>query len=118
MKLNQKRPYFVNYIIEVFDVDKDLLITSNHLKIKINEFIKGIKIIPIKKMSHNFIPYGITISYILKSSHMTVHTWPENNYLHIHLLNCTEIGEDRIIKTLNKIFPKRKFNIQEVKYHE
>ena len=116
--MRNKRPFFVNYVIEVFDIDKSLLLKTKNIEPRIKILIEEIGLITIKSMSHDFRPYGATISYILSSSHMTVHTWPENNYLHIHILNCKKIELKSLNDAIKELFPNKEFKIKEIDYNE
>lgn len=40
---------------------------------------------------------GVTLSFILANSNLTVHTWPEFNALHIDLVTCAPIYSKEII---------------------
>ncbi len=43
----------------------------------------------VEKVSHTFIPVGITLGYILSQSHLVIHTYPESGIIHIDLTMCT-----------------------------
>ena len=51
---------------------------------------------------HNFHPIGYTIVFILAESHLAIHTWPENNLLHIDLVSCRKINKSQFDDFLNQ----------------
>lgn len=42
----------------------------------------------LNKSEHKFSPQGITILYMLSESHISIHTFPENNYAAIDIYTC------------------------------
>lgn len=38
--------------------------------------------------AHSFEPQGVTVVSLLSESHMTIHTWPENNYAAVDIFTC------------------------------
>lgn len=52
----------------------------------------------IKTVAHEFDPHGVTIVGIVGESHISVHTWPENNYGHIEIFSCRELPAAKEIK--------------------
>jgi len=107
----KKRPYFISYTIEIFGINPKLLINTACIEHKVEEFIKEMSIKVIEEIHHDFKPYGATISYIISNSHLTVHTWPENEYLHIYLLSCKSISKSNLNKVIQKVFPEKEFKI-------
>ena len=48
---------------------------------------------------------GMTLSYILSSSNLTIHTWPEYRALHIDLITCTPLYNKEVItETVSRLF--------------
>ena len=98
------RPKLYHYVIEV-SRDKDFKNeTILELQAKIKVFVKETKLNIIKSMEHEFTPQGYTAVFILSSSHLAVHTWPENNYIHFDLLSCTKIKKFDLLKGTKSIF--------------
>ncbi|MFX1594127.1 MAG: adenosylmethionine decarboxylase, partial [Promethearchaeota archaeon] len=58
---------------------------------------------------HNYQPYGYSAIAILKTSHATIHTWPEHGYLSIDIFICDERSKGlKVIKILkNKLNPSK-----------
>jgi len=118
MGLEKDRQGFNHYIIELFNVEKEIFdeITLNK---KITKLVESFKIKIVKNISHNFIPIGLTSAFILSSSHIIVHTWPENSYMHLDLFCCANlIDKNKLNKITKKLFTKSEISINEVKYDQ
>jgi S-adenosylmethionine decarboxylase proenzyme len=56
------------------------------------------------KMQHTFSPQGITILYMLSESHISIHTFPEQQYLAFDIYTCREYEDDSIyMEIYNKL---------------
>jgi S-adenosylmethionine/arginine decarboxylase-like enzyme len=79
------KPFFQHFVSEI----KTSEIYDNH---KIDDLLDKICIeiglYVIKSASHEFIPQGYTAIRILSESHIALHYWPENNFIHIDLVCC------------------------------
>jgi S-adenosylmethionine decarboxylase proenzyme len=116
MHLEKDRKKFNHFIIELFNVNK-----ANFDEIRLNKKIKklvesfDIKII--KNSSHKFTPIGLTSAFILSTSHLVVHTWPEHSYLHLDFFCCASlIDKTKLNRITKEIFPKTEISTMEVKY--
>jgi len=48
------------------------------------------------RLEHQFDPQGITIIYLLSESHISVHTFPEKNYLALDIYTCREYPDNEV----------------------
>ncbi len=48
------------------------------------------------KSQHKFEPHGLTILYMLSESHISIHTFPEKQYLALDLYTCREYEDDEV----------------------
>lgn len=70
----------------------------------------------VKETHFEYSPIGKTLVFIIATSHLSIHTWPENKYIHFDLLTCSDISETDFSVAINKIFENIKiFNL---KYHK
>ena len=54
----------------------------------------------------------MTVSFILASSNLTMHTWPEYSSVHIDLVSCTPIfNKDDLYTTMKKGFETEKIDV-------
>ena len=51
---------------------------------------------------HQFTPNGISVLYLLSESHITIHTFPERNYLALDLYTCREYPDNQIYENIYK----------------
>lgn len=116
MNWTDNKPYFRHFVIELeypFEETDSLGWTKE----KVELVLKKLNIQKIKSIEHLFRPQGASLVYIISSSHMAVHTWPENNYIHIELLTCSrnkKLGDlDSVIKDT---FPGVTYKITELTY--
>lgn len=52
----------------------------------------------VRECIHNFEPIGITYFAIISTSHISIHTWPENGYAAIDVFSCSEM----VVKSLTE----------------
>ena len=50
----------------------------------------------LNKASHCFQPQGFTILYLLSESHLSVHTFPEKNYIAFDLYTCRDYSDNSV----------------------
>ena len=44
----------------------------------------------LQTISHKFEPHGVTAMCLLSESHISIHTWPENNVAKCDIFTCNE----------------------------
>lgn len=80
------------------------------------ETAKESKNIPLGIKIHKFSPQGITGFILLAESHISIHTWPEINYVAIDIFSCGEKGKPyKGLEYLKKEFQPKKIKIRELK---
>lgn len=57
---------------------------------------------------------GITAFCIISESHLSIHTWPENNYFALDLFSCKNFDEKIVIRIIKKDFPVKKLFTQSI----
>jgi S-adenosylmethionine decarboxylase len=60
----------------------------------------------VRTITHKFSPTGITVITILAETHISIHTWPENDYAALDIFVCSEevdpqLGWQRVKNALN-----------------
>lgn len=48
------------------------------------------------KSQHKFEPQGLTILYMLSESHISIHTFPEKQYLAFDIYTCRDYDDDQV----------------------
>jgi S-adenosylmethionine decarboxylase len=46
---------------------------------------------------HQFRPLGVTGYVLLKESHISVHTWPENGFVLVDVLTCVDLDREVLV---------------------
>lgn len=84
--MNKIRPFINHFTLEIW------LSPSNDFGIEdfLEQFVNDLHLTVISTNQHIFKNGGITKTYILSTSHIALHTWPELGYFHIDLLSCRE----------------------------
>jgi len=76
--------------------NKELLNNVSQLKEMLDNICSKYKFTILNKMEHVFEPQGCTIIYMLSESHISIHTFPEKEYIAFDLYTC-RYYEDNII---------------------
>lgn len=98
-------PFVQNFDFRLSNVDKQLLTSKSILDKKIRDFCKLHGLFITGQNLAKFEGGGLTISYTLKTSSLSVHTWPELNALHINIIVCKQVkNEGLMIKNLTNLF--------------
>jgi S-adenosylmethionine decarboxylase len=64
---------------------------------------------------HQFSQYGgITGVALLAESHISVHTWPENQYAAFDIFMCGNAQPEKALSLLKQVFQPHKITIQEI----
>ena len=66
----------------------DQLNNMEYLREMCDSVITKVKLTPLKDAAHQFQPQGISIIYLLAESHLSIHTWPENNSFAMDIHSC------------------------------
>lgn len=70
---------------------------------------------PLKITVHKFSPRGITGFVLLAESHISIHSWPEYNYLAIDLFTCGEKTKPFLaLEYLKKQYQPQRVEIQKI----
>lgn len=110
------RPYFQHFIIETQATPENLN-SLQWLKDKTENLLKQLEITTITNIHYEFKPVGISLVFILSSSHIAIHTWPENGYLHIDLVTCTKNPLINKIEIIAKsVFKENTTKVSELRY--
>lgn len=116
MNWDDNKPHFRHFVIELEYQFKEVDSLS-WVKEKVAVLLKKLDIQKIKNIEYLFEPQGASIIYIISSSHLSIHTWPENNYIHIELLTCSKSQKfDSLSLICKEVFPNLQYKISELTY--
>jgi len=97
-------------MIDIKDIkNKELLNNSEKLKEMMKQICIDFSFQVLNEIQHLFSPEGCSIILLLSESHMTIHTFPEKNYIAFDLYTCRVYPDngdymkiyDFLIKQLN-----------------
>lgn len=88
----EKFPYVDHFTFKVYDVPHNVITNKKALLKATQELCDAHRLKVIDTKITEFKPHGLTITFVLGSSNLLVHTWPEMNSLHIDLITCTPIA--------------------------
>lgn len=112
-----KRPCLQHYIIEIFDLDRDSLASTSSLQSYAYDLADQARLHFVSKIAYDFNPSGASFIFILSASHLAMHSWPEDNYLHIDLLLCEELPQGlNLDQLIRQVFKTREYIILKVNY--
>jgi len=58
----------------------------------------------LQKIEHCFEPQGFSILYLLSESHLSIHTFPEKNYVAIDLYTCKQYDDNSVYLKIYNFF--------------
>jgi S-adenosylmethionine decarboxylase proenzyme len=61
---------------------------------------------------------ALTALYLLSESHLSIHTWPENNYIAIDVFTCGNCDTEKIVEDLIKYLEPKKIIKNNIKRGE
>jgi len=66
--------------------------------------------------SHKFSPHGITAFVLLAESHLSLHSWPEKNYLAIDVFTCGHKTQpQKALEYLKEVYQPKRVEVREIK---
>jgi len=65
----------------------------------------------LKEDFHQFTPQGITGYVLLSESHISIHTWPEEQFAIVDILSCALIDEEKVTECLQRDLQPASINI-------
>lgn len=101
-------------LLEVYNVDFSLINDRNSLQNVMVSGIERAKMTILNVFSHCFIPQGCTIVIALAESHVSCHTWPENECIAIDIYTCGNGNPRLIALELLKYLNSDNYNIREL----
>ena len=86
-----------HYIIDLFGCNAKQINSSRFLEKVMAESIKGTDIVLMNSAFHTFDPQGVTGFFLLSTSHLSVHSWPEHKYISIDIYSCSDEKTTRMV---------------------
>lgn len=77
-----------HYMIDMTNLDPELLESPDALRSLILNLINAKGLTYISHLEHEYEPHGYSLLVILAESHLSLHTWPEQNALMLDVITC------------------------------
>ena len=90
--------HMISDIKEIKNIE--LLNNPDEIRNILNNICKKYNFTILNKSEHLFSPQGFTIIYLLSESHISIHTFPENQYLAFDIYTCRNYDNDDIYKEI------------------
>ncbi|MBI2268399.1 MAG: S-adenosylmethionine decarboxylase [Candidatus Blackburnbacteria bacterium] len=108
-------PYFDHLAIKLVFAENqeiDKLFVSSLLE----KIVEVLNLKVVQEVDHDFPGGGLTRVLVLSQSHLICHTWPENNFIHLDLMTCSEGLRFDSLRPIIELFSPKSILIQELKY--
>lgn len=82
-------------MIDIKDIkNKELLMDVDRLKEMMKQICNDFSFQVLNEIQHLFTPEGCSVILLLSESHMTIHTFPEKNYIAFDLYTCRDYPDN------------------------
>lgn len=85
------------------------------IKKALTEAVRACQATLLKVELHKFSPQGVSGVAMIAESHISIHSWPEYQYLAIDIFMCGDKDPYKAIDVLKKIFQPKKVDVIEMK---
>jgi len=87
----------LHMICDIKEIRNEKLLNSlEELKTILDQICQKQEYQILQKTEHQFHPQGCTILYLLSESHISIHTFPEKNYIALDIYTCREYPDDTV----------------------
>jgi S-adenosylmethionine decarboxylase len=87
----------IHIIAELTGVDPAKISRVEDVKKVLDTAISKGKLNVVSSSFHQFEPYGVSGVYLLKESHLSIHTWPENGLVSLDIFTCNKDDRGALI---------------------
>lgn len=90
-------------ICDIKDIqNKELLYDTNAIRQVLLDICEKEQYSILGKLEYSFEPQGCTILFLLSESHISVHTFPERNYIAFDLYTCRNYTNNSVYESIYK----------------
>ncbi len=108
-------PYTDHYVFKLQKISSDLLSSKTKLQKILGDFCNDHKLSVVDSKVTKFKKQGFSFTYILSSSNMVIHTWPEKSSLHIDLITCSPIhNKEKMAENLSAVFRTKSIEVLKI----
>lgn len=88
--MKNSKPDGIHYLISFFGCDEKQIGSLQFWKKVLPAAVACSKMTVLHDYYYKFSPCGITGFLLLSSSHLSIHTWPENDYVACDVFSCSD----------------------------
>jgi len=111
--MKNSKPDGVHYLISFFGCDKKQINSLKFWKKTLPAAIACSKMTVLHDYYYEFSPCGITGFLLLSASHLSLHTWPENNYAACDVFSCSNSKDtEKVVEYLKKHISHERIEIK------
>ena len=89
-----------HYIWDIYNCEYSSIEKVKEVKDLMTDIVEVSKLTKLSESFNQFAPHGVTGVFLLEESHLSVHTWPENNYAALDLFSCVSLENPEKIEDL------------------
>ncbi len=105
----------LHILAEYYNCEAAVLDKIEIIKEAMNEAAKIANATIVETVIHQFSPHGVSGVVVIAESHISIHTWPEHNYVAIDIFTCGETLEtQKAIDYLNGIFKAQSIVVKQI----
>jgi len=106
----------LHIIAEFLGVKREKIARTRQMRQIVERVVKKSGLNVICSAYHQFKPHGVTCVYLLKESHLAIHTWPEVNYAAVDIFTCDRTGKaEKVLELLKEEFQPQRVKVRRVK---
>lgn len=87
-------------IVDAFGCDPEILNDADLLERKLTDLLHELGMQILHTYFHRFQPQGVTGTIVISTSHLAIHTWPEQRYAAFDLFTCGDMASPEQIENL------------------
>ena len=115
-RLYNSPPDGIHFLMEFFGCDKQQLNSIPFWKKLLLDATADAEIRVLNKHFYRFTPHGITGYLLLSASHISIHTWPEYEYVACDVFTCSGDDEGQsIVKFIQENLKHEKAKTRKIK---
>ena len=103
-----------HYVWDVYDCKSVKISFKEQIRSLMDEIVLAVGINKVGESYKQFEPVGATGIILLEESHLSIHTWPEHNFIAVDLFSCQKIDPNIIGEILKQFCETDSFNFKEI----
>ncbi len=105
-----------HYLIDYYGCSADILNDLSTIQSILEDAVVESGTHKLNASFHEFVPQGVTGVILLEESHLSIHTWPENEFAAVDFFTCGDISKmNTVFETLGRALKAKDIKSQEIK---